>query len=56
MGYADGLVLVSETREGLQTLMTAVADWVERWGMTLNAKPGKTETMLVEAEQRRRRG
>jgi exonuclease III len=47
LAYADDVILLSNTREGAQSLLTHFENYALRWGLHLNTKPGKTETMLV---------
>ena len=48
--YADDLVGLSETAAELQRLLTYVEQWATAWGMKLNTGIGKTEAMLIDAD------
>ena len=47
--YADDTVLIADSEQGLQNLLSAVADESEAMGLQLNAK--KTECMVVSKKQ-----
>ncbi len=36
--YADDLVIISETAEGLQTMLDIVKQWYSKWSMAVNTK------------------
>ena len=44
--YADDIVLLSETKEGLQECLNRLDEYTTRWGMTLNK--GKTKIMIFQ--------
>ena len=45
LGYADDLLIVSETEEGLEKLMKRLDDAMMKWGMNVNSK--KTKVMVM---------
>ena len=44
--YADDMVLMAETREGLQRLLDVAARYSEKWRFRFNVGEGKTEVMV----------
>jgi hypothetical protein len=53
LAYADDVILLSNTRQGAQELLSNFENAAMQWGLHLNTKPGKTETMLVAHRSRR---
>ena len=47
--YADELILISETRTGLQLFLDNLQAYYQKWNLTVNNK--KTKVMLVEKIQ-----
>ncbi len=45
--YADFLVIISETAEGLQTMLDIVKQWCSKWSMAVNTK--KTQMVHFRA-------
>ena len=43
LAYADDLVIISDSREGLQLLLDETADWCQKWQIQVNAT--KTQVM-----------
>jgi hypothetical protein len=48
--YADDLIGLSENAAELQRLLTYIERWAAAWGMKLNTGIGKTEAMLIDAD------
>ena len=47
--YADDLILISETRTGLQSCLDNLQAYCQKWKLTVNNK--KTKVMVVEKRQ-----
>ena len=47
--YADDLILISETRTGLQSCLNKLQAYCQKWKLTVNNK--KTKVMVVEKRQ-----
>ena len=43
--FADDLVTPTSAPKDVQAVVTAVSEWANAWGMTINTKDGKTESM-----------
>jgi len=46
IAYADDIILVDRTLNGLQQKLDVVRAWSDEWGMTVNLGKGKTEHMV----------
>ena len=44
--YADDLILISETEDGLQKCLNKLAEYVERWQLSINIK--KTKIIIFQ--------
>lgn len=49
LSFADDLVVLSETKEGLQKCLDKLENYCYKWGLTLNTK--KTKCMIFSQKQ-----
>ena len=46
LSFADDLIVISESKEGLQNSIDKLSDFCDNWQLTVNVK--KTKTMVLQ--------